>query len=77
MAKSEGSELLQVYLSGGALTELDALTERVNTTLKAIFEAGGKVREHHIDINGSGLVVRIIYTLPKGATLSTEPVQPD
>ncbi len=76
MAKAGGPELLQVYLSGGALTELDALTERVNATLKAIFDAGGKVVEHHIDINGSGLVVRMVYTLPKGATLSTATGQP-
>lgn len=72
MAKSGGSEFLQVYLQGGALTDLDALTERVNTTLKAIFDAGGKVVDHQIDISGSGLVVRMVYTLPKGATLVSE-----
>ena len=72
MAKSGASEFLQVYLQGGAMTDLNALTERVNTTLKAIFDAGGKVVDHQIDINGSGLVVRMVYTLPKGATLLSE-----
>ena len=42
MAKSGGSDFLQVYLQGGAITDLDALTERVNTTLKAIFDAGAR-----------------------------------
>ena len=70
MAKSGGSDVLQVYLQGGEMTDLDGLTERVNTTLQAIFDAGGKVVEHHIDISGSGLVVRMVYTLPKGATLN-------
>ena len=73
MAKSGGSEVVQVYLTGGAMTDLDALTDRVNTTLRAIFAAGGKLIDHHIDsdASGSSLVVKIVYTLPKGATLST------
>jgi hypothetical protein len=42
MAKSGGSDVLQVYLQGGEMTDLDGLTERVNTTLKAIFAAGAR-----------------------------------
>ena len=73
MAKSGGSDVVQVYLTGGAMTDLDALTDRVNTTLRAIFAAGGKLIDHQIesDASGSSLVVKVVYTLPKGATLST------
>ena len=71
MAKSGASELVQVYLTGGAMTELDALTDRVNSVLRAIFLAGGKIIEQHIESESSGpsLVVTIVYTLPKDVPL--------
>ncbi len=74
MAKSGASELIQVYLTGGAMTDLDALTDRVNQTLQAIFLAGGKIIEQHIASESSGpsLVVTIVYTLPKGVPLVRE-----
>ena len=74
MAKSGGSEFVQVYLTGGALTDLDTLTDRVNTILRAIFMAGGKVIDHSIetDRSGSSLIVKMVYTLPKGVPLVRE-----
>ncbi len=71
MAKAGASELIQVYLTGGAMTELDALTDRVNQTLQAIYLAGGKIVEQHIESesSGSSLIVTIVYALPKGIPL--------
>ena len=74
MAKSGGFEFVQVYLTGGALTDLDTLTDRVNTILRAIFMAGGKVLDHTIETESSGnsLIVKMVYTLPKGVPLVRE-----
>ena len=51
------------------MTDLDALTERVNVTLKTEFDTRDKVVAHPIETDGSGRFVWIGCALAEGATL--------
>lgn len=73
MDEKREDEYLQVYLDSGYVSDSDAveyLMQRVNTILKSIVQSGGSVVENNIEHASSYFVVRIIYTLPAGATLS-------
>lgn len=73
MDEKRDGEYLQVYINEaenfhhGALQDF---TDSTNQILKAIADAGGTIVERNLDYVSNKFVMRIIYSLPEGATLS-------